>query len=131
MSVVTPGTDRKPAGPRNRAAEVTLLAVGAVVPRKGYDLLVAALSELTSLPWRLVIVGDGSRSPATRAQLEADIAARGLGARVALFVGFWVEVGGVEVRDYELYTGAQQLACCRDRARIRVDDLFSEAVLVA
>jgi glycosyltransferase involved in cell wall biosynthesis len=63
---------------------VELLAVGAVVPRKGYDLLVAALAGLKDLPWRLVIAGDGGRSPETFAQLEADIARLGLADRVAL-----------------------------------------------
>jgi glycosyltransferase involved in cell wall biosynthesis len=88
LSVVAPGTDR----PQMRAqgseggskGAVTLLAVGAVVPRKGYDLLVAALAELQHLPWRLVIAGDGGRSPDTCARLEADIARLGLADRVVL-----------------------------------------------
>ena len=37
---------------------VALLAVGAVVPRKGYDVLIAALAGLTDLPWHLTIAGD-------------------------------------------------------------------------
>ena len=52
--MVRPGTDRvAPAAARGRRRRSTLLAVGAVVPRKGYDVLVAALAELADLPWRL------------------------------------------------------------------------------
>jgi glycosyltransferase involved in cell wall biosynthesis len=69
---------------RGGEGAVALLAVGAVVPRKGYDLLVAALAEFKHLPWRLVIAGDGGRSPQTLAQLEADIARLGLADCVAL-----------------------------------------------
>ena len=47
-----------------------ILAVGAIVPRKGYDLLVTALSELRDLSWRLTIVGDRGRSPETAAELD-------------------------------------------------------------
>jgi len=86
LSVVAPGTDlvRAQRNGRAGAVAVALLAVGAVVPRKGYDLLVAALAKLKHLPWRLDIAGDGGRSPATFAQLKADIARFGLADRVTL-----------------------------------------------
>jgi glycosyltransferase involved in cell wall biosynthesis len=84
LSVVEPGTDRVAAQRREHAGEVVLIAVGAVIPRKGYDVLVAALARLAHLPWRLVIAGDGGRSPDTYRRLEADIAALGLAGRVAL-----------------------------------------------
>jgi glycosyltransferase involved in cell wall biosynthesis len=84
VSVVEPGI--APRAPRIRLREgpMALLAVGAVVPRKGYDVLIAALATLTHLDWHLVIAGDGGRSPATAHELEADIARRGLTSRVAL-----------------------------------------------
>jgi glycosyltransferase involved in cell wall biosynthesis len=82
--VVEPGTDRGAARPRADAGEVVLLAVGAVIPRKGYDVLVAALARLGHLPWRLAIAGDRGRSPQTSLRLEADIAARGLADRISL-----------------------------------------------
>jgi glycosyltransferase involved in cell wall biosynthesis len=81
---VEPGIDRVAARPRDHAGEVVLLAVGAVIPRKGYDVLVAALARLEHLPWRLVIAGDRGRSPQTSRRLEADIAARGLADRIRL-----------------------------------------------
>src|SRR5262249_59065538 len=84
LSVVAPGTDRVAARPRRSEGMVALLAVGAVVPRKGYDLLVAALARLAGLPWRLVIAGDEGRSPETFAQLPARIAGSGLAGRIVL-----------------------------------------------
>jgi glycosyltransferase involved in cell wall biosynthesis len=84
LSVVQPGTDRVAARVRENAGEVVLLAVGAVIPRKGYDVLVAALARLARLRWRLVIAGDGGRSPETLRGLEAEIAAFDLADRITL-----------------------------------------------
>jgi glycosyltransferase involved in cell wall biosynthesis len=84
LSVVEPGTDRGEARPRKAAAPVALLAVGSVVPRKGYDLLVAALAKLKHLDWRLVIAGDGGRDPETFRRLVADITYFGLADRISL-----------------------------------------------
>ena len=50
---------------RRPTTALSLLAVGAVVPRKGYDVLIAALARLKDLPWRLVIAGDRTRDPET------------------------------------------------------------------
>jgi glycosyltransferase involved in cell wall biosynthesis len=82
VTVVEPGTDRGAVGARGGNSTVMLLAVGAVVPRKGYDVLVAALAEIPELDWRLVIAGDCGRSPDTFRQLTADIARRGLAHRI-------------------------------------------------
>src|SRR5262249_2844817 len=82
LSVVEPGTDRVASRPREHAGEVVLLAVGAVIPRKGYDVLVAALARLAHLRWRLVIAGDGGRSPETVRRPQADIAPRGPPGRI-------------------------------------------------
>ena len=59
-----------------------LLAVGSVVPRKGYDILVAALAAIPDLAWRLVIAGDRERSPQTARALDAQIARLGLAGRI-------------------------------------------------
>jgi glycosyltransferase involved in cell wall biosynthesis len=82
ITVVPPGTGRRPRNRLNGGVEVSLLSVGAVVPRKGYDVLVAALAELKGLPWRLTIAGDRTRDPAAAARLDAEIAARDLAERI-------------------------------------------------
>jgi glycosyltransferase involved in cell wall biosynthesis len=84
LTVVRPGTDRVAVKPRAPGDVVNLLAVGAIVPRKGYDVLVAALAMLKDLPWRLVIAGDRGRSPEAAAQVEGDIARHGLTARIEI-----------------------------------------------
>jgi glycosyltransferase involved in cell wall biosynthesis len=84
LSVVEPGTDRAVVQRRPRDGTVALLAVGAVVERKGYDVLVAALANLKDLHWRLVIVGDCGRSPETSARLASGIARLDLAGRISL-----------------------------------------------
>jgi glycosyltransferase involved in cell wall biosynthesis len=84
LSVVEPGTDLVAARPRSPNGTITLLAVGAVVERKGYDVLAAALAKLRDLPWHLVIAGDCGRSPQAFARLEDDIARLRLADRVTL-----------------------------------------------
>jgi glycosyltransferase involved in cell wall biosynthesis len=84
ISVVRPGNDPVPPAAGSNDGVVRLLSVGSVVPVKGYDLLIAALATLTDMPWRLTIAGDRTRNPAAAAQLDATIAARGLGDRVAV-----------------------------------------------
>jgi glycosyltransferase involved in cell wall biosynthesis len=85
ISVVEPGTDRGTATTKTGGGdEVALLAVGAVVPRKGYDLLIAALAQLKHLPWRLTIAGDRTRDPQTTLEVEAAIIRFGLAGRVQL-----------------------------------------------
>ena len=61
VRVVVPGVDPAPlapAGPGNR-----LLCVGSVTPRKGQDLLAAALSGLADLAWSCTCVGSVRRDP--------------------------------------------------------------------
>ena len=84
MTVVEPGTDKPVMRARARGAEVSLLSVGAVVPRKGYDVLVAALARIADLPWSLAIIGDCTRSAVTACRLRAQIAQLGLAGRIIL-----------------------------------------------
>ena len=84
VSVIEPGTDRVCVPPRKNARVVKLLAVGSVIPRKGYDVLVAALARLRHLPWQLAIAGDCGRSPQTYRQVKGEIARLGLADRVGL-----------------------------------------------
>ena len=83
VTVAEPGTD--PAGrARGTGAPVALLAVGAVSPRKGYDVLVEALADLADLPWRLTVAGALDRDPDNAARLAAAIRRHGLAERIAL-----------------------------------------------
>lgn len=82
ISVVVPGTDRVAPVERLTGDIVNLLAVGSIVPRKGYDLLIAALGQIPDLPWRLTIAGDPARSPATALALEDQIALLNLSERI-------------------------------------------------
>jgi len=84
VSVVSPGTDACASYVERNNKCVRLLAVGSVVPRKGYDLLVAALARVRDLAWTLVIAGDCSRSPETVRGLEGELARLDLGERVVL-----------------------------------------------
>jgi glycosyltransferase involved in cell wall biosynthesis len=83
-TVALPGIDAVVASARPRRDGVTLLAVGSVVPRKGYDVLIDALATLADLDWRLVIAGDRSRDCATADAIAAQITVRGLGVRVSM-----------------------------------------------
>jgi len=86
ITVVRPGND--PAPPASRQADghgtVNLLAVGAVVPRKGYDVLIEALARLTDLDWRLTIAGDCTRDRATATALATRLVLLRLGPRVRM-----------------------------------------------
>jgi glycosyltransferase involved in cell wall biosynthesis len=83
ISVARPGCERvTPNAPRVRSP-VHVLAVGSLVPRKGYDVLLAALATLRDLAWRLTITGE-RRDAATAAAVETQIGATGLSDRVRL-----------------------------------------------
>ncbi len=82
--VARPGSDPVAAAAGSRDGVVRLISVGALVPRKGFDILIAALATLADLPWQLTIAGDRGRDPKTANQLDADIARLDLGGRVAL-----------------------------------------------
>jgi glycosyltransferase involved in cell wall biosynthesis len=83
LTIAAPGTDwarRAPGGGR----PPILLAVGSIIPRKAFCLLVEALDGLQHLDWRLRLVGASGRSPPTAAALVEQIAANGLASRVDL-----------------------------------------------
>jgi len=86
IAVAEPGTDAAPrARGGARRGSLMLLAVGSIVPRKGYDVLVRAL-EIDAAEhapdWHLEIVGALDRSPATLEALRAQIEQSGLDGRV-------------------------------------------------
>lgn len=84
ITVAEPGTDRAERALGSGRPELQLLAVGSIVPRKGYDVLVTALAHLADLPWRLVITGADDRSPETTRKIRDAIAASGLADRIDL-----------------------------------------------
>jgi glycosyltransferase involved in cell wall biosynthesis len=84
ITVAQPGCD--PAAPAKGSSDgnVRLLSVGSLVPRKGHDVLIAALATLSDLPWRLTIAGDAERDFATAAAVKKQITRAGLTERITL-----------------------------------------------
>lgn len=82
IEVVLPGTDRVPFSVGSDGRPLRLLSVGAVGPRKGFDILVEALARLVSLPWHLTIAGDRGRDPEAVSHLDAAIARHRLQGRI-------------------------------------------------
>lgn len=84
ITVARPGTDRSvdPVGLGLEPVEPPLIvSVGIQHPRKGHDVLLRALAELTDLPWRAVIVGS-AYDPDHAAELAALHTELGLESRV-------------------------------------------------
>jgi len=81
--VARPGSDPALMSQGSQDGVVRLLSVGAIVPRKGFDVLISALATLTDLSWRLTIAGDRTRDRNAAARLDADIARHALGDRIA------------------------------------------------
>jgi glycosyltransferase involved in cell wall biosynthesis len=84
ITVVRPGNDPVPSPAGQARDTLNLLAVGAVVPRKGYDVLIEALARLTDLDWRLTIAGDCTRDRAAAGELATRLVLRRLGQRVRM-----------------------------------------------
>lgn len=84
LTVAEPGTDRAQRARGSGDTTLHILAVGSVVPRKAYDVLIAALVPLKTLPWRLDIAGALDRSAPTVQQIEQMIAANGFAGRIRL-----------------------------------------------
>jgi glycosyltransferase involved in cell wall biosynthesis len=79
--VALPGTEVG-AVPHRAAGTTRLLSVGAVVPRKGHDVLVAALAQIAGLRWHCTIVGSITRDVDWVRAVRAQVVARGLAGRV-------------------------------------------------
>ena len=85
ITVAVPGIDRVCPPPRDRNGTVSLLSVGSLVPRKGYDVLLDALAHVADLAWHLTIVGDRDpqRRPAAE-KIEQRVSVLKLSRRVTL-----------------------------------------------
>lgn len=102
ITVAEPGTDRAARVAPWRGGPVSLLAVGSVIPRKGYGILVAALAGLgTDAPdWRLMVAGSMTLDGTEAGRVRAAIADRGLDHRITL-------LGAVDTAHLDaLYAGA-------------------------
>ena len=84
ITVARPGNDTVPRARGSQVGPPHLLSVGAVVPRKGFDVLVTALATISSLPWKLTIAGDLTRDDAAAARLHSEIARHGLNDRITV-----------------------------------------------
>jgi glycosyltransferase involved in cell wall biosynthesis len=80
--VVTPGTDDAPRCAGSGGPGCEILSVGALVPRKGYDVLLRALARLLDLDWHLTIAGSPRRHPAYAEALVALTDELGIAQRV-------------------------------------------------
>ncbi|MDH3208652.1 MAG: glycosyltransferase family 4 protein [Gemmatimonadota bacterium] len=101
IRAVLPGTARAPHadGPGPGEPPV-LLCVASVTPRKGHDVLVAALARIRDLPWRCVCAGALDRDRAHADYVRRGVAEAGLEERID-FLG---ERGADDLA--ELYHGA-------------------------
>jgi glycosyltransferase involved in cell wall biosynthesis len=87
IRVVVPGIEPAPPAAGPAAGEPPrLLCVASVTPRKGHDVLVAALTRLRDLDWTCVCVGGLDRDPAHAGAVAGQVAAAGLADRIH-FVG--------------------------------------------
>ena len=85
IAVVPPGTAKPAPAPGPRRFPVrALLCVANLVPRKGHELLVAALAQIRDLDWRLSCVGSLERDPATVRAVRRRIRTVGLGRHITL-----------------------------------------------
>ncbi|MBV9250130.1 MAG: glycosyltransferase family 4 protein [Acetobacteraceae bacterium] len=94
IAVVVPGTDEAPRCTGSGSSVCQILSIGALVPRKGHDVLLRAVARLFDLNWHLTIVGTPDRHPVHAHKL----------ARLAeeLNITQQVRFAG-EVTDQELY----------------------------
>jgi glycosyltransferase involved in cell wall biosynthesis len=83
--VAPPGVDRMPMARGSSNGVVQLLSIGAVVPGKGFDLLVKALATLPELAWHIWIVGDRTRDTQTVEAVDDAIVRFGLVERIKMF----------------------------------------------
>lgn len=85
VTVAVPGVDaasRAVGGPPG--GPLALLAVGSLIPRKAYDVLVSALETLKDRDWRLTIIGATDRAPDTARALQMQIEVAGLQDRITI-----------------------------------------------
>jgi glycosyltransferase involved in cell wall biosynthesis len=63
ISVIVPGIDDLPRCHGSAGPACQILSVGALIPRKGHDVLLRALGPLFDIDWELTIAGPADRDP--------------------------------------------------------------------
>lgn len=82
VAIVVPGTDDAPRSTGSDGPTCQVLSVGALIPRKGHDVLLRALARLFDLDWRLTIVGSPDPDPVHALGLRALVDELRIGQRV-------------------------------------------------
>lgn len=82
ITVAVPGAEQRPRAVGSDPP--SLLTVATITPRKGHDVLVAALAQLQDLPWTSTLAGSLMRAPECVADLKARIARSGVANRITL-----------------------------------------------
>ncbi len=83
ITVAEPGTESAERA-KGGGGVCEILSVGSVVPRKGHDLLVAALARLPHREWHCTIIGSLDRDPNFAARLAQQIGDLGLKEQIHL-----------------------------------------------
>jgi len=94
ITIARPGTDR-PTGTQAPVTPPLILSVGIQHPRKGHDILIAALTEISDLDWQAVIVGS-PYDPEHAEALRAAVRTSGVSDRIRL-------AGRVDAADLETF----------------------------
>lgn len=102
IAVIEPGVDASPLAAAD-GAEPRLLCVATLTPRKGHDVLMAALARLTDLRWRCDCIGSLTRAPEHAARIAGLISTHRLQARVRLLGECPTDALGAAYRDADLF----------------------------
>ncbi|MBR0558316.1 glycosyltransferase family 4 protein [Ciceribacter sp. L1K23] len=83
ITVALPGTAPAPAA-RGDGSPPHILSIGTLTPRKGHDILIAALKQLENLDWRATIIGSPTLNPSMTERLKRQLDVSGLAERITL-----------------------------------------------
>lgn len=83
ITIAIPGTDPATAASCD-GDPPHILSIGTLTPRKGHDVLIAALKQVKHLAWRATIVGSQTLNPKTATLLRQQVETLGLADRISL-----------------------------------------------
>ncbi|MEJ2124615.1 MAG: glycosyltransferase family 4 protein [Alphaproteobacteria bacterium] len=84
VSVAYPGTKRWSSRATPHGGHAALLSIGAITPRKGYDVLIRALDLIRHLDWQSTISGSLELDPSYASAISQQIIHTGLEGRIHL-----------------------------------------------